>query len=85
MNPVRQFTHFMPPWLVMVMSDEDDDDYLISKEHPGRHAREDHDKEWEKLWIVDLDFLLFLLLLPIILNMSNSLYCHHHTISSSKC
>ena len=42
----------------MVMSDEDGDDNLISKEHPGRHAREDHDKEWKKLRIVDLDFLL---------------------------
>ena len=42
----------------MVMSDEDGDDNLISKEHPGRHAREDHDKEWKKLWIVELDFLL---------------------------
>ena len=69
----------------MVMSDEDGDDNLISKEHPSRHTREDHDKEWKKLWIVDLDFLLFLLLLQIILNMSNSLYCHHHTISSCKC
>ena len=68
----------------MVMSDEDDDDYLISKEHPGRHSREDHDKEWKKLWIAKLDFLLFLLLLQIIFNMSNILYCHHHTISSSK-
>ena len=71
----------------MVMSDEDGDDIdnLISKEHPGRHAREDHDKEWKKLWIVDLDFLLFLRLLQIILNISNSLYCHHHTISIIKC
>ena len=38
------------------MSDEDDDGNLISKEHPGRHAREDHDKEWKKLWIVELPF-----------------------------
>ena len=55
---------------MMVMSDEDGDDNLISKEHPGRHAREDHDKERKKLWIVKLDFLLCLLDLPIILNMS---------------
>ena len=44
---------------MMVMSDEDGDDNLISKEHPGRHAREDHDKEWKKLWIVELDFFVF--------------------------
>ena len=43
----------------MAMSDEDGDDDLISKEHPGRHAREDHDKEWKKLWIVELDFFVF--------------------------
>ena len=43
----------------MVMSDEDGDDYLISKEHPGRHTREDHDKEWKKLWIVKLAFFVF--------------------------
>ena len=70
---------------IIIMMVSDGDDNLISKEHPGRHTREDHDKEWKKLWIVDLDFLLCLLVLPIILVIFYGLYCHHHTISSSKC
>ena len=58
--------------IIIIVSDGDegDADNLISKEHSGRHTRKDHDKEWKKLWVVKLDFLLCLLDLPIILNMS---------------